>query len=264
MEVKEKCSACKNMVVGELKRSRGSKLARNVVKKGGMKSVLTLAGSVIPGFGNVAGFAAGTVIDTLYGDKINKLVDAGVDLYKEDSLYIFKCPNCGKTWSKHTTPRDFLYEQMIQEIEEERSQALKRINEEYEAMLKREGAVSNEYSDGFPEQYPEHNGSNRISVDSEDRDKPFKMTIDDVFNITGRGTVVTGRIETGRVRVGDKVQIIGYNTNNDIIVTAIEMFRKFLDEGEAGDECGIVLRNVKSKDIKPGMIICEYGVNLFV
>ena len=94
-----KCPNCGNIVEGKVKRSTLSKGVRGVIKKGGMKGVLTAAGSVIPGFGNVTGFLAGAAIDAIYGDQINQAVDEATDIFMEDNVYEFKCPNCGKIWS---------------------------------------------------------------------------------------------------------------------------------------------------------------------
>ena len=91
-------------------------------------------------------------------------------------------------------------------------------------------------------------------------DKPFLMPVEDVFSITGRGTVATGRIETGVVKVGDEVQIMGLGADMKSVVTGVEMFRKLLDQGEAGDNVGLLLRGIDKKDIKRGMVICHPGV----
>ena len=93
-----------------------------------------------------------------------------------------------------------------------------------------------------------------------DVEKPFLMPVEDVFSITGRGTVATGRIETGVVKVGDEVQILGLGEDMKSVVTGVEMFRKILDEGEAGDNVGLLLRGVDKKDIKRGMVITHPGV----
>ena len=91
-------------------------------------------------------------------------------------------------------------------------------------------------------------------------DKPFLMPIEDVFSITGRGTVATGRIETGVVKVGDEVQIIGLGAEGKkSVVTGVEMFRKLLDEGEAGDNVGLLLRGIDKDEIKRGMVITHPG-----
>ena len=88
-----------------------------------------------------------------------------------------------------------------------------------------------------------------IPLPPRDIDKPFLMPVEDVFSITGRGTVATGRIETGIVKVGDEVQIMGLGADMKSVVTGVEMFRKILDEGEAGDNVGILLRGIDKKDI---------------
>ena len=91
-------------------------------------------------------------------------------------------------------------------------------------------------------------------------DKPFLMPIEDVFSITGRGTVATGRIETGIIKVGDEVQIIGLGADGKkSVVTGVEMFRKLLDEGEAGDNVGLLLRGIDKNEIKRGMVIAHPG-----
>ena len=91
-------------------------------------------------------------------------------------------------------------------------------------------------------------------------DKPFLMPVEDVFSITGRGTVATGRIETGVVHTGDEVQIIGLGAENlKSVVTGVEMFRKILDEGQAGDNVGLLLRGIDKNEIKRGMVIAKPG-----
>ncbi|MFM2146328.1 MAG: elongation factor Tu [Bacteroidota bacterium] len=91
-------------------------------------------------------------------------------------------------------------------------------------------------------------------------DQPFLMSVEDVFSITGRGTVATGRIERGRVKVGEAVEIVGLiPTPISSTVTGVEMFRKLLDEGEAGDNAGLLLRGIEKKDIRRGMVICKPG-----
>jgi elongation factor Tu len=90
-------------------------------------------------------------------------------------------------------------------------------------------------------------------------DKPFLMPVEDVFSITGRGTVATGRIETGVVHVGDEVQLLGLGQDKKTVVTGVEMFRKLLDEGEAGDNVGLLLRGVDKNEIKRGMVLCKPG-----
>ena len=90
-------------------------------------------------------------------------------------------------------------------------------------------------------------------------DKPFLMPIEDVFSITGRGTVVTGRIESGTVKVGDECEIVGLRPTQKTTVTGVEMFHKMLDQGEAGDNVGLLLRGTKKEDVERGQIICKPG-----
>ena len=98
-----------------------------------------------------------------------------------------------------------------------------------------------------------------VPLPPRDVDKPFLMPVEDVFSITGRGTVATGRIEAGRVKVGDEVQILGLGADKKSVVTGVEMFRKILDEGEAGDNVGLLLRGIDKNEIKRGMVICHPG-----
>jgi elongation factor Tu len=88
-------------------------------------------------------------------------------------------------------------------------------------------------------------------------DKPFLMAIEDVFSITGRGTVATGRIERGKVKVGETVQIVGIRDTRETTVTGVEMFRKLLDEGMAGDNVGLLLRGIQKEDIERGMVLVK-------
>jgi elongation factor Tu len=90
-------------------------------------------------------------------------------------------------------------------------------------------------------------------------DKPFLMPVEDIFSITGRGTVATGRIETGIVKVNDEVQLLGLGQDKKTVVTGVEMFRKLLDEGEAGDNVGLLLRGVDKNEVKRGMVLCKPG-----
>jgi elongation factor Tu len=90
-------------------------------------------------------------------------------------------------------------------------------------------------------------------------DKPFLLPVEDVFSITGRGTVATGRIERGRVKVGDEVQVVGFGAEKRTVVTGVEMFRKLLDDGQAGDNVGLLLRGVEKKDIERGMVLAKPG-----
>ena len=98
-----------------------------------------------------------------------------------------------------------------------------------------------------------------IPLPPRDVDKPFLMPVEDVFSITGRGTVATGRIETGVVKVGDEVQILGLGADKKSVVTGVEMFRKLLDEGQAGDNVGLLLRGIDKDEVRRGMVICHPG-----
>jgi len=90
-------------------------------------------------------------------------------------------------------------------------------------------------------------------------DKPFLMAVEDVFSITGRGTVATGRIERGKVKVGEEVEIVGIRDTRVTTVTGVEMFRKLLDEGMAGDNVGLLLRGIQKEDIERGMVLVKKG-----
>jgi elongation factor Tu len=90
-------------------------------------------------------------------------------------------------------------------------------------------------------------------------DKPFLMPIEDVMSITGRGTVVTGKIEQGKVHVGDSVEIVGLRDTQTSVVTGVEMFRRLLDEGQAGDNIGALLRGTKKEDVERGQVLCKPG-----
>ena len=92
-----------------------------------------------------------------------------------------------------------------------------------------------------------------------DTDKPFLMPVEDVFTISGRGTVVTGRIESGIVKVGDSIEIIGFTETRTTVVTGVEMFRKLLDQGQAGDNVGCLLRGVKREDVERGQVLAKPG-----
>ncbi|WP_430474825.1 elongation factor Tu [Thalassospira lucentensis] len=91
------------------------------------------------------------------------------------------------------------------------------------------------------------------------KDKPFLMPIEDVFSISGRGTVVTGRVETGVVKVGEEIEIVGVKDTVKTIVTGVEMFRKLLDQGEAGDNIGALLRGTKREDVERGQVLAHVG-----
>ncbi|PKN03628.1 elongation factor Tu [Candidatus Dependentiae bacterium HGW-Dependentiae-1] len=90
-------------------------------------------------------------------------------------------------------------------------------------------------------------------------DKPFLMPVESVFSISGRGTVITGRIESGKIKVGEEVDLIGFGRNSKTIVTGVEMFRKLLNEGFAGDNVGLLLRGTKKEDVERGMVVAKPG-----
>jgi elongation factor Tu len=90
-------------------------------------------------------------------------------------------------------------------------------------------------------------------------DKPFLMPIEDVFSISGRGTVVTGRVETGIVKVGEEVEIVGIKDTKKTVVTGVEMFRKLLDQGQAGDNIGALIRGIGREDVERGQVLCKPG-----
>ena len=90
-------------------------------------------------------------------------------------------------------------------------------------------------------------------------DKPFLISVEDVFTITGRGTVATGRVERGRVKVGDAAEIVGLQDTKKSVVTGIEMFRKVMDEAQAGDNVGILLRGIEKDQVERGQVICAPG-----
>ena len=92
-----------------------------------------------------------------------------------------------------------------------------------------------------------------------DTDKPFLMPVEDVFTITGRGTVATGRVERGTIKVGDTVEIVGMGSNKQTVVTGVEMFRKLLDEARAGDNVGLLLRGIQRNEIERGQVLCKPG-----
>ncbi|MGC1555929.1 MAG: elongation factor Tu, partial [Methylovirgula sp.] len=91
------------------------------------------------------------------------------------------------------------------------------------------------------------------------KDQPFLMPVEDVFSISGRGTVVTGRIERGIIKVGEEVEIVGIRPTQKTVVTGVEMFRKLLDQGEAGDNIGALLRGTKREDVERGQVLCKPG-----
>jgi elongation factor Tu len=90
-------------------------------------------------------------------------------------------------------------------------------------------------------------------------DKPFLLPVEDVFSITGRGTVATGRIDRGKIKVGEEVQLVGFGSERKSVVTGVEMFRKLLDDGQAGDNVGLLLRGLEKKDVERGMVLAKPG-----
>jgi len=96
-----------------------------------------------------------------------------------------------------------------------------------------------------------------VPLPQRDVDKPFAMPIEDIFSISGRGTVVTGRIERGKVKVGEEVEIVGFRPTLKRIVTGVEMFRKLLDEGIAGDNVGLLLRGTEKEEVERGQVVCK-------
>ena len=98
-----------------------------------------------------------------------------------------------------------------------------------------------------------------VPMPTRDLDKPFLMPVEDIFSISGRGTVVTGRIERGRVKVGEEVEIVGFRETRKTVVTGVEMFKKQLDEGMAGDNAGLLLRGIAKEDVERGMVLAKPG-----
>ena len=98
-----------------------------------------------------------------------------------------------------------------------------------------------------------------VPVPKRDIDKPFLMPIEDVFSISGRGTVVTGRVERGIVKVGEEVEIVGYRPTVKTVATGVEMFRKLLDQGQAGDNIGVLLRGTKKEEVERGQVLAKPG-----
>jgi elongation factor Tu len=98
-----------------------------------------------------------------------------------------------------------------------------------------------------------------IPTPTREIDKPFLMPVEDIFSISGRGTVATGRIERGQIKVGETVEIVGIRETRNSVVTGVEMFKKLLDEGQAGDNVGLLLRGVDRKDIERGQVIAKPG-----
>ncbi len=96
-----------------------------------------------------------------------------------------------------------------------------------------------------------------IPTPQRETDKPFLMPVEDVFSISGRGTVVTGRIERGLIKLGEEIEIVGLRDIQKTTVTGIEMFHKEMDQGEAGDNAGLLLRGIKKEDVERGMVLCK-------
>jgi elongation factor Tu len=92
-----------------------------------------------------------------------------------------------------------------------------------------------------------------------DVDKPFIMPVEDVFTISGRGTVVTGRVERGIIKVGEEIEIVGFRPTQKTVATGVEMFRKLLDEGQAGDNIGVLLRGTKREEVERGQVLAKPG-----
>jgi len=98
-----------------------------------------------------------------------------------------------------------------------------------------------------------------VPMPARDLDKPFLMPVEDIFSISGRGTVVTGRIERGKVKVGEEIEIVGFRETRKTVVTGVEMFKKQLDEGMAGDNAGLLLRGTAKEDVERGMVLAKPG-----
>ena len=98
-----------------------------------------------------------------------------------------------------------------------------------------------------------------VPLPARDLDKPFLMPIEDIFSIQGRGTVVTGRIEKGIIKVGEEVEIVGFRETRKTVVTGVEMFRKLLDQGQAGDNVGLLLRGIDKDDVERGQVLAKPG-----
>ncbi|MCK4338518.1 MAG: elongation factor Tu, partial [Candidatus Cloacimonetes bacterium] len=96
-----------------------------------------------------------------------------------------------------------------------------------------------------------------IPLPKRDIDKPFLMPIEDIFSIPGRGTVATGKVERGQVKIGDKIERVGIKETREIVVTGVEMFRKILDSGQAGDNIGVLLRGIAKDEVERGMVLAK-------
>src|SRR5258708_2462860 len=102
-------------------------------------------------------------------------------------------------------------------------------------------------------------GDKYVPLPTRETEKPFLMPIEDIFTISGRGTVATGRVERGKVKVGEEIEIVGIRDTQKKVVTGVEMFKKLLDEGQAGDNIGVLLRGTERKDIERGMVLAKPG-----
>ncbi len=98
-----------------------------------------------------------------------------------------------------------------------------------------------------------------IPMPTREVDKPFLMPVEDVFSISGRGTVVTGRVERGKVKVGEEIEIVGFGPTRKTVVTGVEMFKKLLDEGQAGDNIGVLLRGIDKEAVERGQVLAKPG-----
>jgi len=156
---------------------------------------------------------------------------------------------------------DLVEPDMIELVEEEIRDTLKKYEYPADVPIIRGSAYQALY-----EEKPTEIGSGSIEklIDALDNyipdpvrdiDKPFLMPVEDVFSITGRGTVATGRVERGRIKLNDKVEIVGFKETRETVVTGIEMFRKEMDEGVAGDNVGLLLRGIEKDDVERGMVI---------
>ena len=153
------------------------------------------------------------------------------------SCWIWSSSRCGSCWREYEFPGD--------DVPVVRVSALKALEGD-------EGAAVQvvELMDAVDEYVPEP---------AREMDQPFMMPIEDVFSITGRGTVVTGRVEQGRIRTGDEVEIVGIRPTQKTVCTGVEMFRKILDEGQAGDNIGALLRGTKKEEVERGQVLAKPG-----
>jgi elongation factor Tu len=98
-----------------------------------------------------------------------------------------------------------------------------------------------------------------VPIPAREVDKPFLMPIEDIFSIQGRGTVVTGRVEKGKAKVGEEMEIVGFRETRKTVITGVEMFKKLLDEGQAGDNVGLLLRGIDKEEVERGQVIAKPG-----